>query len=509
MAGSCLLCATPLPGEAKYCPSCGSPSPHSGMVSPEGGPPPPLPPRYRVVRFLGRGGMGRVFLCRDADLEVDVAVKVLPSELSADPGALEQVRREARIAASLRGGPGILPLHAFESHGGTWFLVEEFAAGGSLQERVQSAGALPEADCRGIGAELAGALSFAHGRRVLHRDVKTSNVLMDAGGRCLLADFGLAKALADASSRGSDSSIVGTPVYMAPEVMWHGKMDQRSDLYALGCVLYEIATGKRPFEGTYHEIARAKEGPAARVPDPREANPAISEEYSGIVRRLLAPDPAARFPDAESVAAALRPGAATPAAAGPARVPVPRPFVIAASERFSQRIRPYRRAMGMGLLTAVLGGAAVAASVLAFREGGAGEETTPGTRGASPGAESTPTAELDMSGLPADAEVYLDGRRLPRGAAGHVPVAAGPRSISLVREGFETVVLPDRTLRPGEVLRVDPPVWHRAGRDPAVPDASPPPPALDLAGVRLPAGVAERQGRLFSEQDGAEMVLIP
>jgi serine/threonine-protein kinase len=291
-----------------FCGYCGGPLPTS--VSPEEpaeGPPPDLPDRFRVKRLLGRGGMGRVFLCEDRDLEVDVAVKVLPEELVRDEKALETIGREARLFAKLRGCPGILQLYEFEKHGGTCFLVMEFAPGGSLAGVLQAKGALPEEECRRLGAGVADALGFAHERKVLHRDVKPGNVLLGADASVRVADFGLARVFASTTtSRSTTGGIAGTPVYLPPEVIQRKRVDHRGDLYALGCVLYEMACGEPPYLGTFAEVALAKSKKDARIPDPRESKEGISDVYAGVVRRLMAFDPVERYGDGRTVAAILR-----------------------------------------------------------------------------------------------------------------------------------------------------------------------------------------------------------
>ncbi len=502
MSGHCTVCASPLPDRAEACDSCGS---RPGSV--DGGPPPSLPPRYEVIRFLGRGGMGRVYLCRDAELDVEVAVKVLPADLAGDAEAVERIRTEARLAARLRDGPGILSLFGIEPSGGAWVLVQEYAPGGTLLDRLRSTGPLPEAECRRLGAEVAAALAHAHARGVLHRDVKTSNILLDGEDRARLADFGLAKALSEVAARRSDASLVGTPVYMAPEVMWHGTVDARSDQYSLGCVLFEIATGRRPFDGAYHEIARAKGSPSAAAPDPRSVDPALSEAFAAAVRRLLAPDPADRFPDAAAAAAELG-GGAVPAARGPAarpRAPLPPhiPFVFAASRRFSQRWRPFARptrVLGVAVVLVALGGAA-AALVL--------EPGKPASAPTSPPAPSrvpaAPGPLVDLAALPPDATLLVDGR--PAGAGGSaVTLDPGRHELSVVRPGYETVHLPLRDLAPGANLSVPDPQWRpRLTARPGAADAPPAPPP----GGPPPPGVVERNGRHFGATDGAEMAFVP
>ena len=306
MAGACGKCGKPFARGMSFCGYCGSPLEPAAPVDPESAPPPELPDRFAVKRMLGRGGMGRVYLCEDRELEVEVAVKVLPEDLVSDGKSIAAIGKEAKTAARLRGCPGILQLYEFERHGSTCFIVMEYAPGGSLQALLQGRGALPEPDCRRLGATVAEALGFAHERKVLHRDVKPANVLLGLDGEARVADFGLARVFAQTSSRPTTGRIAGTPAYLPPEVIQRKKADHRGDLYALGCVLFEMASGEPPFHGTFAEMALAKSHLDAPVPDPREVRPEISVELSSIVRRLLAPDPVERFPDGRELAAVLR-----------------------------------------------------------------------------------------------------------------------------------------------------------------------------------------------------------
>lgn len=328
MAGFCTHCGKPLLERARFCGVCGHGVPggprsgasasapsstksssNSPAPAPARGIPAGLPARYEVSRFLGKGAVGRVYLCRDTELDVDVAVKILLPEVAANGNAVRKIRKEARAAARLRKCPGILSLYGFEHSGDSWYLVMEFAPGGTLQDRMQKRGRLSEGECRRIGAEVAGALAFAHAHEVIHRDIKPANILFSGDGRGMVGDFGLARVFDDGGTGPRTVTLAGTPVYMAPEIMLKEKVDGRADLFSLGCTLFEAATGERAFPGDFTEMAVAKADRRAPAPDPREARPDLSEDFSGILRRLLSADPRKRFPDGDACARALSLGA--------------------------------------------------------------------------------------------------------------------------------------------------------------------------------------------------------
>ena len=260
-----------------------------------------LAPQYEIVRSLGRGGMGAVFLARERSLERMVAVKVLRPDLAASPESRERFRREARVAAQLS-HPGIVPLYAFgeagaDPHGpgpGLWWFVMGYVAGEPLAERLRLRGRLPHEEATRLLRQLAEALDHAHVQGVVHRDLKPANVLLDdAGGRAVLADFGISK------MRGDDALtltgvVVGTPSWMSPEqAAGLASVDERSDLYSLGAVGWAMLTGREPpREGATVAALRAL---APDVP------PAVAE----VVVRCLAHDPARRPPNARAVADAL------------------------------------------------------------------------------------------------------------------------------------------------------------------------------------------------------------
>jgi serine/threonine protein kinase len=262
-----------------------------------------LPERYRILQSLGRGGTGRVFLCKDLDLAVDVAVKVLAHEIVDHPDEIERMRQEARATAQFRECPGILSLYAFDLHKGTCYLVMEYAAGGSLRARLRREHRLSEPECRRLGAEVAKGLAYAHRRDFVHRDIKPGNVLLDERWHAKIADFGIARVLAQAATTGD--SLIGTPAYVAPEIIAGEPVDGRADLYSLGCMLYEMATGELPFKGSFPEIAGAKVLTDRKPPDVSDVRPELSKGFAGIVRCLLQRNPEQRYADAMRCAVTL------------------------------------------------------------------------------------------------------------------------------------------------------------------------------------------------------------
>ncbi|MEK6767507.1 MAG: serine/threonine-protein kinase, partial [Gemmatimonadota bacterium] len=206
--------------------------------------------QYEIVRLLGRGGMGAVYLARERALERLVAIKVLPPDLASDAESRERFRREARTAAKLT-HPNIVPLHTFGEVEGMLYFVMGYVRGESLGERMHREGKLPPEDVRRIIGELAGALDYAHRQGVIHRDIKPDNVLLeDESGRPMLTDFGVAKARATGATLTEAGAVVGTPHYMSPEQASGARdLDGRSDLYSLGIMGYAMLSGRLPFEG--------------------------------------------------------------------------------------------------------------------------------------------------------------------------------------------------------------------------------------------------------------------
>jgi serine/threonine-protein kinase len=218
---------------------------------------------HRVVRQLGSGGMATVFLVTDAKHDRQVALKVLRPEVAGAVGA-GRFLREIETAARLT-HPHLLPLHDSGQIGDLLYYSMPFVDGESLRSRIDREGALPIADAVSIATECADGLSYAHEHGIIHRDVKPGNILLSAG-HAVLADFGIARALEEAAepSLTTQGVAVGTVGYMSPEqATGEGAVDERSDVYALGCVLYEMLTGERPFAGRSRVATSSKEVPSA------------------------------------------------------------------------------------------------------------------------------------------------------------------------------------------------------------------------------------------------------
>jgi len=301
--------------------------------------------RFSLEREIGRGGMGVVYLARDVALDRPVAIKLLPAELAAQPEAKERFLREARTAAQLS-HPNIVPIHLVEERDGVVCFVMAFVEGETLGERVRRAGPLPPDEAVRIIREVAWALGYAHGRGVIHRDIKPDNILLEHGsGRALVTDFGIAR-MTSRATMSQEGEILGTVQFMAPEQAdAAATLDGRSDLYALGATAFYALTGRLPFDAptAVALIAMHLTEPAPPVTSARADVPAKLAEA---VDRCLAKDPAARFATAEALAESL--GAVAVAK------PVP-PSVIAV-----------RDAANTGLIPVILSGTAFLISLSSF-----------------------------------------------------------------------------------------------------------------------------------------------
>jgi serine/threonine protein kinase len=263
-----------------------------------------LSDRYRLERELGRGGMATVYLARDLSAGRPVAIKAMHRNLSSAIG-VERFRREMGIAASLS-HPRIVPLYDSGDVDGVLYYIMPYVEGESLFQRLERERRLSLEDALQITHDVADALGYAHSRGILHRDVKPENILL-AEGHALIADFGLARAIGAADHRRLTETgvIVGTVYYMSPERLREElDLDQRADIYSLGGMLYEMLSGRPPYNGLsitdlVTQILRAS------VPSVRRLNPSVPAAVDQAIGRALAKSPAERFATMQEFAAAL------------------------------------------------------------------------------------------------------------------------------------------------------------------------------------------------------------
>ena len=258
--------------------------------------------RFVIERPLGAGGMGAVYLARDEQLGESVALKVIAGMALLDPGSAERLRREASLARKIS-HPNVVRMHDLGEEHGLLFVSMEYVAGESLGARIQRLGTLTPAQLRPLVAQLCEGLSAAHAVGIVHRDLKPANVLIDANDRVKLIDFGIARGDLQAGMTATNM-VVGTPEYMAPEQVRGGAVDARTDVYALGAVLYHALTGRPPFRGeTPISVGLAHcQDP---VTPPRQLRPDIPAVWDQVITRALEKTPAARFPTVQALQAAL------------------------------------------------------------------------------------------------------------------------------------------------------------------------------------------------------------
>src|SRR6266516_2388110 len=273
--------------------------------------------KYKILAPLGQGGMARVYRAHQENLDREVAVKVLPPWYAADRNFVARFNLEARLIARLS-HPNIVTIHDFSEQDGHLYIVMQLVDGGTLKHLLDALRNLPNSgnqnslgggtmdvwEANRIFQQLASALTYAHEQGIIHRDIKPVNVLMDRAKRPILSDFGIAKVLASTQELTRPGAGVGTPEYMSPEQCKGEQVDRRTDIYALGIMLYEALTGRTPFIGdNYPAIAHSHiyEEP----PDPRIFRPLISLSIRDVILTALQKKPEYRFQQANEMAKAL------------------------------------------------------------------------------------------------------------------------------------------------------------------------------------------------------------
>ena len=296
--------------------------------------------KYRVVAPLGEGGMAAVYKAYQAGMDRHVALKILPRHFASDPEFVGRFEQEAKVIAKLQ-HVYILPVHDYGEDEGYTYIVMPFVERGTLGDRLDDK-PLPLLEIRRIISQVGDALDYAHSRELVHRDVKPSNVLIDEQGNCLLTDFGISKMVGGTTKFTQTGAIIGTPEFMSPEQILGEELDGRSDIYSLGVVLYQLATGRPPY--------RAETPPAVFVkhlhdplPPPSTYNPDIPPALEKVILKALARDREDRFETAGEMVKALQ--AAIPLDGSMETVqekvePVSTPTVVESVETVAEAIPP-------------------------------------------------------------------------------------------------------------------------------------------------------------------------
>jgi serine/threonine-protein kinase len=356
---------------------------------------------YQIIREVGRGGMAVVYRAYQPSLNRHVAIKVLPPQFAFDQQFVERFQREATAAARLR-HPNIVVIHDVGHQDGTYYIVMEYLEGRTLKQLIDQEGALSPERAAGIVAQVTAALDYAHQQGIVHRDVKPANIFVGAGDQVTLTDFGIAKAASDAEQLTRTGILMGTPEYMAPEQAEGRNVDHRTDLYALGIVLYQMLVGRVPFRGTTpHATLHAViyESP----PPPHQIRPEIPPPIEAIILKAITKKASQRFQSGTELASALR----AAVAGQPAMDPLPPQPPPSKGDEGPVVSRAQRRSPAVWIalaLAAVLGFLLLVFAVLLVGgDGGVGPLPPPtevvvltATPSRSPGptSESSATAEL-------------------------------------------------------------------------------------------------------------------
>jgi serine/threonine protein kinase len=319
---ACPKCRQPVSQGAKFCASCGNdisgvwsksdPGPLGGTIAVE------MDPNvdtlgqmlseatlgdYDIYGELGRGGMAAVYLGLDLALNRKVAIKTMLPELISREGMVQRFKREAQTSAGLS-HPHIIQIFTVKETKQLVFFVMKFIEGRSLESVINDKGRVPLGMAQTILGQVGSALDYAHRKHIVHRDIKPANIMIDEDGWAIVTDFGIAKVQLDAQNLTATGTAIGTPHYMSPEQFHNKAVTGQSDQYSLGIVAYEMLAGKKPFDGaTYAEIIT--QHLFEPVPDLREVNPEAPEHVVEVIKKMMAKDPAERFPDIDTAIHAL------------------------------------------------------------------------------------------------------------------------------------------------------------------------------------------------------------
>jgi serine/threonine protein kinase len=258
--------------------------------------------RYEIIRKLGSGGMATVYLAHETDLDREVAIKVLPQAFLRDKQFVKRFKREAKIAAKLE-HPNIINIHQIGEEDNLLYIIMSLIRGSILSEKILDLGPLPVDDIVRWGIEICSALAYAHENGVIHRDLKPENIMIDNNNRVIVMDFGIAYVAQDMCLTPT-GMVMGSPLYMSPELAMGNKVDTRSDIYSMGIILYQMATATLPFEGV--GVPSLMYMHVHEVPDPPDVrNSDVPPWLRNIILKCLAKSPDDRFADVEELRLAL------------------------------------------------------------------------------------------------------------------------------------------------------------------------------------------------------------
>ena len=418
--------------------------------------------RYRLESKLGSGGMSTVYLAQDEVLDRPVAVKLLHREISEEADQLERFRREARAAARLSHPNLVGVIDAGEDEGRP-YIVFEYVPGETLKQRIQASGPLPVDEAVAYGIEIGRGLIAAHGRKLVHRDVKPQNVLIDPDGRAKVTDFGIARSL-ESSGLTATGRVLGTTDYVSPEQAMGEDVDERSDVYSLGIVLYEMLVGDVPFQAET-QVGVAMKHVNEPLPDVQVERPDVSAAVASVIDRSTTKDPRDRY---NSVGEMVRDLEATleVEAARAGGTTGEATTVLDSVPKSKRRLGGGRRISGAGIAMALVGFALIAAALIfgGDRLEGIGDDDEPSSSGVrlaedeaaefdpSPGdGRETGTEKLAVDGNPTgsawetehyDSEDFggiKDGVGLVVGVAGE-PATATEMEIRAATAGWEAEI---------------------------------------------------------------------
>jgi len=308
----CPRCNTVNPSDSKYCKECATPLPSSKEIPftetletpkeelTEGT---TFAGRYEIIEELGKGGMGRVYKVRDTEIKEKVALKLLKPEIAADEKIIERFRNELKIARKVS-HKRVCRMYDIGKEEEKYFITMEYVEGEDLKSLIREKGKMPKNELLKLAKQICEGLAEAHELGVVHRDLKPQNIMINKEGNAKIMDFGIARSV-EAPGMTQTGVMIGTPDYISPEQAEGEEADQRSDIYALGVILYEMVTGSVPFKGDT-ALSVALKHKTKLPPDPKKLNPDISENLSRLILICMEKDRERRYQTAEELINDLR-----------------------------------------------------------------------------------------------------------------------------------------------------------------------------------------------------------